>query len=207
MDKFLMVNDMRYTYLNVDMSEAGGDRSGRSSVDEKRMLLGSGLAHRSSSMVSRADRLSGYSDYRDETTGGDEQPAAGSERPRGQPQHHAEPTGLLERAALAHALVERQPAAKRGALCVQAGAEHVHVASLGPWACSQRAAELRSRQLFGRRAPAPRRGPPALAQSALVVGRQARKKARGSGSALLCAAADSEAQVPAETRDDPRVEL
>ncbi|KAG6613671.1 phox-domain containing [Phytophthora cinnamomi] len=67
MDKFLMVNDMRYTYLNVDMSEAGGDRSGRSSVDEKRMLLGSGLAHRSSSMVSRADRLSGYSDYRDET--------------------------------------------------------------------------------------------------------------------------------------------
>ncbi|KAE9361366.1 hypothetical protein PF008_g1115 [Phytophthora fragariae] len=67
MDKFLMVNDMRYTYLNVDMSEAGADRSSKSSVDEKRMFLGGGLAHRSSSMVSRSDRLSSYSDYRDET--------------------------------------------------------------------------------------------------------------------------------------------
>ncbi|GMF12446.1 unnamed protein product [Phytophthora lilii] len=65
MDKFLMVNDMRYTYLNVDMSEAEADRSSKVSVDEKRMSMG-GLTRRSSSMVSRTDRLSSYSDYRDE---------------------------------------------------------------------------------------------------------------------------------------------
>ncbi|KAF1784330.1 Kinesin-like protein [Phytophthora cactorum] len=51
MDKFLMVNDMRYTYLNVDMSEASGtDRSSKVSVGEKHST----------------DRLSGYSDYREE---------------------------------------------------------------------------------------------------------------------------------------------
>jgi hypothetical protein len=65
MDKFLMVNDMRYTYLNVDMSEADADRSSKVSVEEKRVSM-SGLSHRSSSMVSRFDRLSNYSDYRDE---------------------------------------------------------------------------------------------------------------------------------------------
>ncbi|KAG2776941.1 hypothetical protein JG687_00009852 [Phytophthora cactorum] len=66
MDKFLMVNDMRYTYLNVDMSEASGtDRSSKVSVGEKHVSM-SGLSHRSLSMVSRTDRLSGYSDYREE---------------------------------------------------------------------------------------------------------------------------------------------
>ncbi|KAG7391276.1 hypothetical protein PHYPSEUDO_005225 [Phytophthora pseudosyringae] len=66
MDKFLMVNDMRYTYLNVDMSEASGaDRSCKASVGDKRVSM-SGLSHRSSSMVSRADRLSRCSDYREE---------------------------------------------------------------------------------------------------------------------------------------------
>lgn len=101
MDKFLMVNDMRYTYLNVDMSEAGADRSSRSSVDEKRMLLGGGLAHRSSSMVSRADRLSSYSDYRDETvrscseewiSGSSEQRATDSTADQRQPQAEAPAT-------------------------------------------------------------------------------------------------------------------
>ncbi|RLN93472.1 hypothetical protein BBJ28_00003358 [Nothophytophthora sp. Chile5] len=63
MDKFLMVNDMRYTYLNVDMSDADQDRNSKVAGDEKRM---GGLASRTSSMVSRLDRLSDYSDYRDE---------------------------------------------------------------------------------------------------------------------------------------------
>ncbi|ETO78355.1 hypothetical protein F444_06623 [Phytophthora nicotianae P1976] len=66
MDKFLMVNDMRYTYLNVDMSEASGaDRSSKASAGEKQVSM-SGLSHRSISMVNRTDRLSGYSDYREE---------------------------------------------------------------------------------------------------------------------------------------------
>ncbi|KAG1708260.1 hypothetical protein DVH05_024943 [Phytophthora capsici] len=63
MDKFLMVNDMRYTYLNVDMTEA--DRCSKVTTGEKNISM-SGLSHRSSSMVSRTDRLSGYSDYREE---------------------------------------------------------------------------------------------------------------------------------------------
>lgn len=65
MDKFLMVNDMRYTYLNVDMSEAGEEKkSSTISVREKHATT-SGLTHRSVSMVTRTDRLSGYSDYRE----------------------------------------------------------------------------------------------------------------------------------------------
>ncbi|KAH7476795.1 hypothetical protein PRIC1_000804 [Phytophthora ramorum] len=62
MDKFLMVNDMRYTYLNVDMSET--ERSSKASLDDKRGSMG-GMARRSSSMVSRLERQS-YSDYREE---------------------------------------------------------------------------------------------------------------------------------------------
>ncbi|EEY69287.1 uncharacterized protein PITG_05504 [Phytophthora infestans T30-4] len=66
MDKFLMVNDMRYTYLNVDMSESSGaDQSSKVSAGEKRVSM-SGLSHRSLSMVNRTNRLSGYSDYRED---------------------------------------------------------------------------------------------------------------------------------------------
>ncbi|CAI5732837.1 unnamed protein product [Peronospora destructor] len=64
MDKFLLVNDMRYTYLNVDMSEADAERS--SNASGIKSISMSGLTHRSSSMVSRFDRLSNYSDSRDE---------------------------------------------------------------------------------------------------------------------------------------------
>ncbi|CAH0476334.1 unnamed protein product [Peronospora belbahrii] len=64
MDKFLMVNDMRYTYLSVDMNEADGDRS--SNALGKKSISMSGLTRRSSSMVSRIDRHSNYSDYRDD---------------------------------------------------------------------------------------------------------------------------------------------
>ncbi|KAG2533306.1 hypothetical protein JM18_000188 [Phytophthora kernoviae] len=67
MDKFLMVNDMRYTYLNVDMSEADPERNSKlTPVDLKRLSMAR-TTHRSSSMVSRLDRLSSYSDYLDET--------------------------------------------------------------------------------------------------------------------------------------------
>ena len=64
MDKFLLVNDMRYTYLNVDMSETDADQS--SNASGKKNISMSGLTHRSSSMVSRFDRLSNYSNSRDE---------------------------------------------------------------------------------------------------------------------------------------------
>ncbi|CAI5704279.1 hypothetical protein KXD40_001321 [Peronospora effusa] len=64
MDKFLLVNDMRYTYLNVDMSETDGE--GNSTALGKKNLSMSGLTHRSSSMVSRFDRPSNHSYSRDE---------------------------------------------------------------------------------------------------------------------------------------------
>ncbi|CEG35316.1 phox-domain containing partial [Plasmopara halstedii] len=65
MDKFLMVNDMRYTYLNINISETRGDDERRkNSVSEKHATM-TGVPHRSVS-VSSTDRLSRYSDYREE---------------------------------------------------------------------------------------------------------------------------------------------
>ncbi|KAG7402338.1 hypothetical protein PHYBOEH_000046 [Phytophthora boehmeriae] len=66
MDKFLMVNDMRYTYLNVDMSEADPERDSKLAPEDLKRMSMARTTHRSSSMVSRLDRLSSYSDYRDE---------------------------------------------------------------------------------------------------------------------------------------------
>lgn len=66
MDKFLMVNDMRYTYLNVDMSEArGAEQSSKTCSSERDIHAKRDTLHRSLSMVSRTDRLSGYSDCED----------------------------------------------------------------------------------------------------------------------------------------------
>lgn len=67
MDKFLMVNDMRYTYLNVDMSEAEPDRTSKLAEEDLKRLSMGGATRRTSSMVSSLDRLSSsYSDYREE---------------------------------------------------------------------------------------------------------------------------------------------
>ncbi|KAI9922083.1 hypothetical protein PsorP6_002225 [Peronosclerospora sorghi] len=63
MDKFLMVHDMRYTYLNVDM-EADVERNNGALREKSKEI--SGLARRSSSLVNQIDPLSVCLDYRDD---------------------------------------------------------------------------------------------------------------------------------------------
>lgn len=74
MDQFLMVNDMRYTYLNVNMGDAGEDdhglpfKAGEQQIHQqfpqsKRAMTPNSI--RSSTLASRLNRLS-YSDSRDE---------------------------------------------------------------------------------------------------------------------------------------------
>uniref|UniRef100_A0AAV1UG41 PX domain-containing protein n=1 Tax=Peronospora matthiolae TaxID=2874970 RepID=A0AAV1UG41_9STRA len=59
MDKFLMVNDMRYTYLNVDMEAEAEPSTKEIAGDErKKGLRINGLQRRTSSLVSRTDRRS-----------------------------------------------------------------------------------------------------------------------------------------------------